>query len=132
MVGTLIALRNVRDAEIGRRMTPRAEPAADRASRCSSTCFLFAPIVVLIIFSFNDSRRTFVWRGFTTEWYERLLANDDLLGAVGVTLQVALVAVLVSTVLGTLLGLGLARLQVPRPRRDRDAPARCRWSRPRS
>jgi spermidine/putrescine transport system permease protein len=72
--------------------------------------FLFAPIVVLVIFSFNDSRRTFVWRGFTTEWYGRLLVNDDLLGAVGVTLQVALVAVLVSTVLGTLLGLGLARL----------------------
>jgi spermidine/putrescine transport system permease protein len=73
--------------------------------------FLFAPIVVLIIFSFNDSRRTFVWHGFTTEWYGRLLANDDLLAAVGVTLQVALVAVLVSTVLGSLLGLGLARLR---------------------
>jgi spermidine/putrescine transport system permease protein len=73
--------------------------------------FLFAPIVVLIAFSFNDSRRTFVWRGFTTEWYGKLLTNDELLGAVGVTLQVALVAVLVSTVLGSLLGLGLARLR---------------------
>ena len=73
--------------------------------------FLFAPIVVLIVFSFNDSRRTFVWRGFTTEWYGRLLANDDLLAAVGVTVQVGLVAVLVSTVLGSLLGLGLARLR---------------------
>lgn len=73
--------------------------------------FLFAPIVVLIVFSFNDSRRTFVWRGFTTEWYGRLLANDDLLAAVGVTVQIALVAVLVSTVLGSLLGLGLARLR---------------------
>lgn len=73
--------------------------------------FLFAPIVVLIIFSFNDSRRTFVWKGFTTEWYGALMADDELLGALGVTLQVALVAVLVSTVLGTLLGLGLARLR---------------------
>jgi len=73
--------------------------------------FLFAPIVVLIIFSFNDSRRTFVWRGFTTEWYGRLMSNDDLLAAVGTTIQVALVAVLISTVLGTLLGLGLARLK---------------------
>jgi spermidine/putrescine transport system permease protein len=72
---------------------------------------LFAPIVVLIVFSFNDSRRTFVWHGFTTEWYGRLLSNDELLGAVGVTLQIALVAVLVATVLGTLLGLGLARLR---------------------
>jgi spermidine/putrescine transport system permease protein len=72
---------------------------------------LFAPIVVLIAFSFNDSRRTFVWRGFTTEWYGRLLTNDGLLDAVGVTLRVAFVAVLISTVLGTLLGLGLARLK---------------------
>ena len=73
--------------------------------------FLFAPILVLIVFSFNDSRRTFVWKGFTTEWYGRLLANDDLLAAVGMTLQVALVAVFISTVLGSLLGLGLARLR---------------------
>ena len=73
--------------------------------------FLFAPIVVLVVFSFNDSRRTFVWRGFTTDWYGALLANDDLLGAVGVTIQVAVVAVLVSTILGALLGVGLARLR---------------------
>ncbi len=73
--------------------------------------FLFAPIVVLIVFSFNDSKRTFVWRGFTTQWYGKLLANDELLGALGVTLQVAVVAVLVSTILGALLGLGLARLR---------------------
>ena len=73
--------------------------------------FLFAPIVVLIVFSFNDSKRTFVWKGFTTEWYARLLANEDLLAAVGVTVQVAIVAVIVSTVIGSLLGVGLARLR---------------------
>ena len=73
--------------------------------------FLFAPIVVLVVFSFNDSRRTFVWKGFTTNWYAALLADDDLLGAVAVTLQVGLVAVLVSTILGALLGVGLARLR---------------------
>ena len=73
--------------------------------------FLFAPIVVLIVFSFNDSRRTFVWRGFTRDWYPRLFANDDLLDALFVTLQVAAVAVVVATILGSLLGLGLARLR---------------------
>ncbi|HET9852779.1 MAG TPA: ABC transporter permease [Candidatus Limnocylindrales bacterium] len=73
--------------------------------------FLFAPIVILIIFSFNDARRVFVWRGFTTEWYGRLFANDDLLDAVLVTFQVAAVAVVVSTVIGAALGLGLARLR---------------------
>ena len=73
--------------------------------------FLFAPIVVLIIFSFNDARRVFVWRGFTTEWYAKLFSNDDLLEAVLVTFQVAAVAVVVSTVIGTALGLGLARMR---------------------
>ncbi len=73
--------------------------------------FLFAPIVVLIIFSFNQSRRNFVWQGFTLDWYPKLFANQDLLDAVGITLQVALIAVVVSTFLGTLLGLGLARIR---------------------
>jgi len=73
--------------------------------------FLFAPIVILILFSFNDSRRNFAWRGFTLDWYPRLFANDELLDALSVTLQVAIVAVLVSVILGSLIGLGLARLQ---------------------
>jgi len=71
--------------------------------------FLFAPIVILILFSFNDSRRNFQWRGFTTEWYPRLFENEAALDALGVTLQVAILAVIGSTVLGTLLGLALAR-----------------------
>jgi spermidine/putrescine transport system permease protein len=73
--------------------------------------FLFLPIVVLIAFSFNDSRRTFIGRGFTLDWYPRQFANDDLLDAIFVTFQVAAVAVVVATVLGSLLGLGLARLR---------------------
>jgi spermidine/putrescine transport system permease protein len=73
--------------------------------------FLFAPIVVLIVFSFNDAERAFIWRGFTLDWYPRLFGNEDLLDALWVTLQVAAIAVLGSTILGTLLGLGLARLR---------------------
>jgi len=73
--------------------------------------FLFAPIVVLIVFSFNTSRRNFVWQGFTLDWYPRLLSNDNLLDGLSVTLQVAVIAVVGSTILGTLLGLGLARLR---------------------
>jgi spermidine/putrescine transport system permease protein len=72
---------------------------------------LFAPIVVLIIFSFNDSKRNFVWRGFTLKWYPALFENDALLQALLVTVEVAIISVLVTTVLGTLLGLGLARLR---------------------
>ena len=73
--------------------------------------FLFAPIVVLIVFSFNDSRRTFVWRGFTLDWYPRLLGNQDLIDALMTTLIVAAIAVVAATILGSLLGLGLARLR---------------------
>ena len=73
--------------------------------------FLFAPIVVLILFSFNNSRRTFVWHGFTLDWYPKLFENADLLDALRVTMIVAVVAVIVSTILGSLLGLGLARLK---------------------
>ena len=73
--------------------------------------FLFAPIVVLIVFSFNDSRRNFVWKGFTLDWYPALLANDEVIDALFVTLRVAAVAVIVSTVLGTMLGLALARVR---------------------
>ena len=72
--------------------------------------FLFAPIVVLIIFSFNKARRGLVWQGFTLDWYPKLFSNGELLDALTVTLEVALVAVIVSTVIGSLLGLGLARL----------------------
>lgn len=73
--------------------------------------FLFAPIVILVIFSFNDSRRVFIWQGFTLDWYPALLQNDRLLDAVWITLQVAALAVVGATILGSLLGLGLARLR---------------------
>jgi ABC-type spermidine/putrescine transport system permease subunit II len=73
--------------------------------------FLFAPIVVLIIYSFNKARRGLVWQGFTLDWYPKLLSNDELLDALIVTLKVAAVSVVVATVLGALLGLGLARLR---------------------
>ena len=72
---------------------------------------LFAPIVVLIVFSFNESRRNFVWLGFTVDWYGKLANNQQILDALWVTMQVAIVAVIGSTILGSLLGLGLARLR---------------------
>ena len=71
--------------------------------------FLFMPSAVLILFSFNDSKRNFQWKGFTLDWYPTVFANEALVDALFVTLRVAAVAVAVSTVLGTLLGLALAR-----------------------
>ncbi len=71
--------------------------------------FLFLPIAVLILFSFNDSKRNFQWKGFTLDWYPTVFSNQALIDSLFVTLRVAAVAVVVSTVLGTLLGLALAR-----------------------
>jgi spermidine/putrescine transport system permease protein len=82
---------------------------------------LFAPIVVLIVFSFNDSKRNFIWKGFTLRWYPTLFENDALLQALWVTVQVAVISVLVTTILGTLLGLGLARLKGTRGSAGADA-----------
>ena len=73
--------------------------------------FLFAPIVVLIIFSFNESRRNFVWRGFTFDWYPKLFGDNEVLAALLVTMRLAFVVVILSTLLGTLLGLALARVR---------------------
>lgn len=72
--------------------------------------FLFMPIVVLIIFSFNTSEFGFRWEGFTLDWYPVLFDNDRLIEAVSVTLRLAAITVVGSTIIGTLLGLGLARL----------------------
>jgi ABC-type spermidine/putrescine transport system permease subunit II len=67
--------------------------------------------VVLILFSFNDSKRNFAWKGFTLRWYPELFSNNALLDALWVTIQVAAISVVATTIIGTLLGLGLARLQ---------------------
>lgn len=84
--------------------------------------FLWIPIVVLVVFSFNDGASVSVWNGFTTVWYENIFNNTItagteaarfqtglLLAAVRNSLLVAGVATLVSTILGTMLALALAR-----------------------
>jgi spermidine/putrescine transport system permease protein len=71
--------------------------------------FLYTPILVLVVLSFNESGGTGSWGGFTTRWYGRLLESRDLIDAFKNTLVVGVVVTLVSTVLGTLLAIGLAR-----------------------
>jgi putrescine transport system permease protein len=72
--------------------------------------FLYLPIVLLIVYSFNDSRLVTVWGGFSTRWYAALLGNAQLLDAAWVTLRVAFVTATLATVLGTLAALALTRL----------------------
>jgi len=71
--------------------------------------FLYLPIVILIVFSFNESRLVTVWAGFSTKWYGELFRNEALLDAAWVTLRVALLSASIATVLGTLAALALTR-----------------------
>ena len=71
--------------------------------------FLYAPIAILVLFSFNETSQTAVWRGFTVEWYRKLLSNEVLLGTVRNSLIVGAAATAISTVFGTLAALALGR-----------------------
>jgi spermidine/putrescine transport system permease protein len=71
--------------------------------------FLYLPILVLIVFSFNNSRFGATWEGFTLKWYGVLFGRDDVREALVNTLLVAVPSTILSTVLGTLLGFGLWR-----------------------
>ncbi len=71
--------------------------------------FLHAPLVALVVFSFNDSKFSATWTGFTLEWYRRLLERDDILEGLRRSLVVGFVATAIATVLGTLIALALAR-----------------------
>ncbi|MGB3313531.1 MAG: ABC transporter permease subunit, partial [Albidovulum sp.] len=64
--------------------------------------FLYLPMIILIIFSFNESKLVTVWAGFSTKWYGELLQNDAFLNAAWVTLKVAVLSSTLATILGTL------------------------------
>ncbi|MDR6773792.1 ABC transporter permease subunit [Azospirillum sp. BE72] len=71
--------------------------------------FLYVPIALLIVYSFNESRLVTVWSGFSTKWYAELIHNDTLLDAALLSFQVAAVSATLSVLLGTCAGLALVR-----------------------
>jgi spermidine/putrescine transport system permease protein len=71
--------------------------------------FLYAPIGVVAVQSFNRAPRGIEWRGFTTDWYHALFHNEAALHATGMSLVLALISAAVSTAFGTLLALALSR-----------------------
>ena len=73
--------------------------------------FLFAPIVVLLVFSFNESRSLSVFSGFSTMWYKELFLDKNTLEAVGNSLILATSATVIATVGGTVSALGIDRLR---------------------
>lgn len=74
---------------------------------------LYAPIVTLIAFSFNDSRRNIVWQGFTFKYYVKALHNDSLIQAFTNSLTIAVINTLVSVVLGFMVAILLWRFRFP-------------------
>ena len=79
--------------------------------------FLYAPIFVLIVFSFNDSKSNAVWGGFTLDWYRELLHNSTVLDALQTTLLVSALATIIATIVGTAAAIGFSSMK----RRARNA-----------
>ncbi len=71
--------------------------------------FLYLPILVLIVFSFNQSRQTAVWQGFTFDWYVKLAGNERILKALQNSLVVAGFTTVIATVIGTAAALAMGR-----------------------
>ncbi len=88
-------------------MKPR--PRFDIPVLVAGFAFLYLPILLLIVFSFNESRLVTVWGGFSTKWYAGLWANGPLMASLWLSLKVAVLSGLVATVLGTLAAVALAR-----------------------
>ncbi len=80
------------------------------ASVALGLAFLYLPIVILVIYSFNASRLVTVWGGWSTRWYAELLQDRAMLEAAWVTLRIAVLSATAATVLGTLAAIALVRL----------------------
>jgi spermidine/putrescine transport system permease protein len=75
--------------------------------------FLYAPLLLLMVFSFNDSKANIVWRGFTFKYYGKLWENDALIGAMGNSLTIAFFATIFSLILGAMAAVMLWRFKFP-------------------
>ena len=81
----------------------------NRASVALGLAFLYGPIVLLVLYSFNASRLVTVWGGFSTRWYAALARDGQMLDAISVTLRVGLISASAATVLGLLAAVALVR-----------------------
>lgn len=75
--------------------------------------FLYLPIIILVIFSFNDSRSTAQWSGFSTHWYLEMIQDDQIILALWNSLFVAVVSTIISTIIGTLAAMAMERYRFP-------------------
>lgn len=99
----------------------RALPRSLVAGVTLAFLLLHLPVLVLVVFSFNASRYSVAWTGFTFDWYRALAARPEIWQGLRASLVVGVVATIVATLLGTLLALGLHRLGEGKARRNIEA-----------
>jgi len=87
----------------------RGLSAFNIASVVLGLAFLYAPILILVVYSFNASRLVTVWGGFSTRWYVALFQDAQMLDAVWVTLRVGVISATIATAVGVLAALALVR-----------------------
>jgi len=73
--------------------------------------FLYAPIIILIIFSFNSTRSRTVWSGFTFDWYRSLIVNSSIMNALYTTLIIAIISAVIATIAGTFAAVGFHNMR---------------------
>mgnify|MGYP000892622814 FL=1 len=95
----------------------RERRAGNRLFMALIFLFLYAPIFVLIVFSFNSTKSRAVWSGFSLDWYRELMQDSEILSALSTTLSVSILAALIATVAGTFAAIGFYNM-------------RKKWSRP--
>lgn len=73
--------------------------------------FLYIPVIVMIVFSFNDSRNNTIWQGFTFKWYAKLMSDTELWTVLGNTLIIGLVSTIAAVIIGTVGAVGLSKIE---------------------
>jgi len=113
MTTSAVAAERAEHSRVARRgsLLGRAIGGGINASGIFGFVFLYAPILILVIFSFNSSRFVSTWEGFSLRWYKELLSNAAMGTALRNSLIVAGASTVVSTVFGTMVALGMERYQ---------------------
>ena len=73
--------------------------------------FLYLPIIVLMVLSFNNSSSSVKWGGFTFDWYKNCFKSESIMSAFSTTLQITLLAAVISTIIGTLAAIGISAMK---------------------
>src|SRR5690606_13049531 len=109
VVVAVVAVRAHAAAPGGRARLMRGPSAFNVVSVALGLAFLYLPIVILVVYSFNASRLVTVWGGWSLEWYRALLADEAMLASAWISLRVAALSATIATVLGTLAAVSLVR-----------------------